>query len=106
MTSLIERLFVVATFFFSVSAWGADLCFPTDVGNVVITPNGCDIKFDGPSNFKYRAYATEGVIEHEGCWYREDDTVLVLFPELKLQSGDFPVATYNALAFKICPQKP
>lgn len=84
------------------SAADKQLCFPTDVGNVVITSQPCDIKFEAPNNFKYRAFATEGNGVHEGCWMADEGSVYILYPELQQENGDQPIAVYNPKLFTKC----
>jgi len=68
-----------------------ELLVRSDVGEIVLTAEQC--KVPSPDAFLYRAYATEGLIEHEGCWYRSENIVNVYYPELNA------IATYKAEIF-------
>lgn len=53
-----------------VSASDDSVYLETDVGMIVLTKQPCEFKFDQPTKFEFRAYATEkDAKNHEGCWY-------------------------------------
>ena len=75
------------------------LVMPTDVGKIVITVEPCKINYGKQKvPFKYHAYATEfknGMeLIHPGCWYRDEMSVNIHFPEID------SVATYNPSYFR------
>lgn len=82
-----KHLLAVALLALSVGASAGDrVYFNTDVGMVVLTKEPCEFKFNEPSQFKYRAYATEkGHPDHEGCWFLD-----------VVDAAQGPIASVNA----------
>lgn len=75
-----------------------ELVMHTDVGRVAITSKECPQK--NKYGFNYEAYATEyttqGVVRHEGCWYKKEDLVYIWF----YNEEEPIVATYKDYHFK------
>lgn len=63
-----KQLLAVLLLTFSTLVFAEDLVTPTDVGEIVLTEAPCSVPFKANS---LRAYATEGLKIHEGCWYLE-----------------------------------
>lgn len=54
-----------------------EMVIKTDVGEVVLKTNAC--KVDNNRGFIYKAYATDGAVVHNGCWFKDHDIVNILF---------------------------
>lgn len=75
----------------------------TQVGEVVLTKEACQLTFNEPTPLKYRAYATEeGKENHEGCWFMDEvpgnngmiPVVAVFWPEYN-SSYIYDVKTFS-----------
>jgi hypothetical protein len=63
-------------------------------GEVVLTINPC--KVDNNHGFAYDAYATDGDVKHNGCWFKDHDIVNILFYDEPVKL----VATFKDYLFK------
>lgn len=89
---MIKKLLALSLLLSSTAYAGDELYMQTDVGYVVLTKQACEYKFDHPTNFKYRAYATDVNAKepHEGCWYLDSveaaggtmGSINIYFPEI------------------------
>lgn len=76
-----------------------EMVMPTDVGEVVLTVEECDLQnFIPYSGFDYKAYATEkGHDDHLGCWQADGNVVNIFFPEI------WATASYDKKLFRPRP---
>jgi hypothetical protein len=72
-----------------------ELYAKTDVGEIVLTAQPCDIP--NPYGFDNMAYAMEGKIKHDACWYASGDGYNVWYYD----EPDHPVGTYGGYYFKV-----
>ena len=89
----------IASIFLGASMANADelpkeLSLKTDVGDVVLTINPC--KVENSHGFAYEAYATDGDVKHNGCWFKDHDIVNILFYDEPIKL----VATFKDYLFK------
>lgn len=56
-----------------------EISMKTTVGEVVLTTSPCTVVNE--QGFEFSAYATEGEVIHNGCWFKDHDIVNILFYE-------------------------
>ena len=71
-----------------------ELAMKTDVGEVVLTVEECQVVNE--QEFNYSAYATDGEVVHKGCWSKDNDVVSIWF----YAEPQHLVATYRDYHFK------
>lgn len=71
-----------------------ELSVKTVTGEVTLTTKPC--KVDNNHGFEYEAYATDGDIIHNGCWFKDHDIVNILFYDEPIKL----VATFKDYLFK------
>jgi len=89
----------IASIFLGASVASADevtkeLTLPTVSGEVVLTVDPCPV--ESSHGFEYAAYATDGAVTHNGCWFKDHDIVNILFYDEPIKL----VATFKDYLFK------
>lgn len=92
-------LICIASFIFGAKiAFGEELpqelSVKTVTGEVTLTIKPC--KVDNNHGFVYEAYATDGDVTHNGCWFKDHDIVNILFYDEPVKL----VATFKDYLFK------